>query len=512
MKKLIIFALAALLAADCGTAFAAKKAAPDWAPAQTENKHVVAAPQDPRLTSGDWTALAAIYPIPGAKAQSSEALTPELLSSWWNLFGDETLTKLITKALDANRNLAASRARVTEARASLGVSRANLLPWLDTSNYWNNGRTPAAAGGSGSDGNLYRLGLDASWEIDIFGGTRATVKAKKANLEAQYAALYSTWTSLASEVAINYISLRTLQERLDIAKYNLGLQMNSVEIQQSKVDSGLSDSLALKQAQYTMEQTRAAIPTIEASIEETKNALAVLTGEVPGALEETLAAKGPIPAFAERALVGIPANAIRQRPDIRQAERLLMAQLMRKKAAQKDLWPKFYLTGSIGTEGTNWGSLFEGPAKLYSFMPRISWPIFHAGAIRNNIKVQDATAQQLLNSYEQTVLTATGEVRNAISAYLQEYEKSASLKRGVEAALAALDIANDKYANGIVDFTTVIAAQSSLTSLSESYAISRGKISTTAVQLFKALGGGWLPMDEAEKAMAEAEAAAKKKK
>ena len=465
---------------------------------------------DIRLKEVSWTELAGAYPIPAVSPDISPALTPERLASWWDAFGDPQMTALVKRSLENNRTLAAARARVTEARASLGVSRAALLPWLGSTDFWNNGRTPVEAGGSGNGGSLYKLGLDASWEIDVFGGQRAKVEAQRATLEAQYAALYSAWTSLAAETAMDYISLRTLQERLAIAEYNLGLQKSTVELQQSKVDSGLSDSLALKQAQYTMEQTKAMIPNIEAAIEQTMNALAVLTGEIPGTLEEELAPKKPIPRLDGREYIGIPANAIRQRPDIRQAERLLVAQLARKKSAQADLWPKFYLTGSIGTEAGNWGSLFGGPAKLYSFMPQISWPIFHAGAIRNNIKAQGAIAEQLLASYEQTVLSAVGEVRDSLSANVKEYERSESLRRGVEAAQAALDVANDKYANGLVDFTNVINAQRSLTSLSEEYVISQGQISANAVALFKALGGGWQPMEEAERALAEAAKKAKK--
>ena len=465
---------------------------------------------DIRLKEVSWTELAGAYPIPAVSPDISPALTPERLASWWDAFGDPQMTALVKRSLENNRTLAAARARVTEARASLGVSRAALLPWLGSTDFWNNGRTPVEAGGSGNGGSLYKLGLDASWEIDVFGGQRAKVEAQRATLEAQYAALYSAWTSLAAETAMDYISLRTLQERLAIAEYNLGLQKSTVELQQSKVDSGLSDSLALKQAQYTMEQTKAMIPNIEAAIEQTMNALAVLTGEIPGTLEEELAPKKTIPRLDGREYIGIPANAIRQRPDIRQAERLLVAQLARKKSAQADLWPKFYLTGSIGTEAGNWGSLFGGPAKLYSFMPQISWPIFHAGAIRNNIKAQGAIAEQLLASYEQTVLSAVGEVRDSLSANVKEYERRESLRRGVEAAQAALDVANDKYANGLVDFTNVINAQRSLTSLSEEYVISQGQISANAVALFKALGGGWQPMEEAERALAEAAKKAKK--
>lgn len=497
MKKLAICTISALIMLTAGTAFAAK------AEPQLSSRDI-------QIKNGEWTMLAQLYPVPAVSSDLSQELTAERLASWWNVFNDPMMTELILESLENNKDLAAARAKVTEARASLGISQAKLLPWLDSTNFWNSGRTPVQAGGTGSGANLYKLGIDASWEIDIFGGQRASIKAQRATLEAQYAALYSTWTSLASEVAMNYISLRTLQERLAIARYNLALQQDTVDIQQSKVDSGLADSLALKQAQYTMEQTKAGIPNIETSIEQVKNALAILVGEVPGTLEEKLTDKQPIPKISGTEFIGIPANAIRQRPDIRQAERRLVAQLARKKSAQADLWPKFYLTGSIGTEAGNWGSLFTGPAKLYSFLPRISWPIFHAGAIRNNIKVQGAIAEQLLAAYEQTVLSAVGEVRDSLSANVKEYERNESLKRGVEAAQTALDVANDKYANGLVDFTNVINAQRSLAALSEEYVISEGKISTNAVKLFKALGGGWQPMEEAERALAEAAKQAKK--
>ena len=466
--------------------------------------------QDVQMKNGSWTELAQLYPVAYVEQNVSEELTPEKLASWWDVFGDPTMTELITRALEKNRDLASARASVKEARYQLGISEANLLPWLDANGSWNNARVPVEAGGSGSAAQYIGLGLDATWEIDIFGGQRASVRAQRATLESQYAMLYSTWSSLAAEVAMDYISLRTLQEQLDIANYNVGLQEDTVSIQQSRADAGLADSLTLNQAQYTLEQTRATIPTILASIEQTKNALAILTGEIPGTLEEELAEHKPVPRVESTALIGIPANAIRQRPDIRQAERALAAQIARKKAARADLWPKFYLTGAIGTQAHE-GSLFNGPGKMYSFMPQISWPIFHAGAITKNIKVQGAKAEQLLAAYEQTVLNAVGEVRDALSDNVQEYERNARLKSGVDAAQTALDLANEKYSNGLVDFTNVINAQSALASLSEQYVLSGGQISTNAVRLFKALGGGWKPLDEAERALAEAAAAKKKK-
>ena len=485
MKKIIIAAAAAATIAISPLAsFAAEKPV----------LSVPAASGDVQLSEGRWTELAARYPIPSVSGDIKNAPTPEILSSWWDSLGDETLTQLIRTALENNRDLASARSRVTEARYALGISKAALLPWLDSTNFWSKSRTPVEAGGSGRSGEMYKLGIDASWEIDIFGGRRQTVKASMATLEAQYAALNSAWVSLSSEVAVNYISLRTLQQRLIIAKDNLALQQDTLNMLQSRYDAGLSNALALSQAQYTLEQTRSSIPPIETNIEATKNGLAVLTGLVPGALEETLREAQPIPQADMSVMVGIPANALRQRPDIRAAERRLVAQIARKKSAQADLWPKFYLVGSIGTESLTSGSLFEGPNKLYSFGPQITFPIFHWGAIRKNIKVQRERQAQALNTYEQTVITAVSEVRNAITAALQERQRNASLKTGVEAARTALDVANDQYRNGLVDFNNVISAQRALLSLSELYVNSSGQITTDAVQLFKALGGGWAPI------------------
>jgi len=454
---------------------------------------------DIELRNGEWTELAKSYPIPAVSGEEiSDKLTPQILASWWKTLGDETLTQLIEMSLRNNRDLASARAKVTEARAALGINKAAVLPWLDTTDYWTRGRTPVEAGGTGNAVNLFRLGIDASWEIDVFGGQKQTIKAGAASLEAQYASLHATWVTLSSEVALNYLTLRTLQERLDIAEKNLSLQNDTLEMLQSRFDAGLSDELALSQAKYTMEQTRAAIPPIETSIEEVKNTLAVLTGSVPGSLEDMLKDQKPLPEPADKDFIGIPANAIRQRPDIRASERQLAAQIARKKSAEADLLPKFYLLGSIGTEALDTGSLFEGPAKLYSFGPQITWPIFHWGAIKNNIRVQGARQEQYLAAYEQTVLNAVGEVRNALTSGIQERRRNEALARGVAAAKVALDVADDKYKNGLTDFNNVISAQRALLTLSEEYAISQGQVVSNMVRLYKALGGGWEPLSESE--------------
>lgn len=452
---------------------------------------------DPAALGEDtWIDMAQKHPFASLSDTELSSPDPEMLSKWWESLNDEILTQLVEWSLESNRDLASARSKVSEARAALGISRADLLPWLDNTDYWYRTRTPAETGGRGEGTDIYRLGLDASWEIDIFGGKRAAVKAGMASLEAQYASLHAAWVSLSAEVAINYLTLRTLQERLEIAEDNLQLQEETTEMLRSRVEAGLSDYLALSQSGYTLEQTKAQIPPIKNSIEEVKNSLAVLTGRVPGDLDEVLSEKKPLPVLDLKMMVGIPADTIRQRPDIFAAERQLAAQLARKKSAQADLWPKFFLLGSIGTEAVDSGSLFEGPNKSYSFGPKIVWPIFHGGAIRNNIRVQTARQEQYLAAYEETVLRAVAEVRNALTAGAEERRRNEALRRGTEAARDALDVANDKYKNGLTDFNNVLDAQRALLSLQEAKAVSDGQIASELVKLYKALGGGWAPLSE----------------
>lgn len=464
----------------------------------------VPAPKDAELEAGDWTTLSKRYPMSylASDGEVPEAPSPEILATWWDTLGDETLTQLIQYSLENNRDLISARAKFKEARAALGISKSAVLPWLDSSNTLTRSKTGKNGSSTGSQVgpiDFYSLGIDASWEIDIFGGQAQNIKASTADLQAQYGALHNAWVTLSSEVAIDYTSLRTLQKRLQVAENNLALQMDTVDLLQSQYDSGLKDELALSQAKYTMEQTRSTIPPLRTSIEETMNALAILVGQVPGSLEEMLGEYKPLPKPEAVNLVGIPANSLRQRPDIYSAERQLVAQIARKKAAKKDLWPKFNLLGSIGLESfTTTRGLSTSDGESYSFGPSISWPIFHGGAIRNNIKVQTAKQEQMLAAYEQTVLKAVAEVRDALTSETQERERNQSLQRGVDSARTAYEVAQDKYKNGLTDFNNVISAQSALLALEEQYAISEGQMLSNIVRIFKVLGGGWAPLTEGD--------------
>ncbi|MDR1732204.1 MAG: efflux transporter outer membrane subunit, partial [Synergistaceae bacterium] len=481
MKKMAKFGLAVLILTLVGTLVPAGSA--EAKPKKTQEPVVS---RDLELDAGNWAALVRRYESPWYALDDLTPPSPKLLESWWETFEDETLTRLIHLALKNNRDLQAARSRVTEARAALGISRAARMPWLTNADSWGRSESPADVGGTGHPVELWRLTVDATWEIDIFGGRRLETKAAQADLEAQYAALHGAWVSLSSEVALNYLSLRTLQERLRIAEANLSLQTETLDMVRSRYDAGLSDSLALSQAQFTTEQTRASIPPLETSLESTLNTLAILVGEVPGSLSDELGRPGPLPKVPGAKLLGIPAEALRQRPDVRRAERQLLAQIARKKSARTDLWPKFRLTGAIGFTTPGSGSLFDADSKLWSFGPQISLPIFHAGAIRKNIQVQTARQEQYLLAYEQTVLGAVAEVRNALTANVQEYRRNDSLRSGLEAARNALFTADDKYRNGLTDFNNVITAQRTVLTLEEACAVSEGQKLSNVVRIFKA--------------------------
>lgn len=443
-----------------------------------------------------WTELSTKYENSYFDNKIQKNISSEVLSNWWLVLEDETLTQLINLSLSNNKNLQEVRAKVTEARAALGISKAELLPWLDSNNGWERKQTSDNSPNQSGIANVYKLGIDASWEIDIFGGNRYKVDAATADLQTQHAQLHAAWVTLTSEVAINYLSLRTLQERLSIAEANLSLQENTVQLLQSKYNNGLIDGLGLNQAKYTASQTKSTIPTIKISIEETLNNLAVLTGQLPGSLEKILIEKKALPNIDEMIYVGIPAEALRQRPDIQAAEYQLEAQIARTKSARADLKPKLILFGSIGLESVSSGSLLSSASKGFSIGPQISFPIFHAGAIRKNINVQSAKEEQYLAAYENTILNAVAEVRNTLTAISQETEKNISLEEGVQTASLALEIAQEKYNNGLIDFQNVLDAQRSLLSLQDQYAISKGQKISNLVALFKALGGGWKPLTE----------------
>ena len=458
---------------------------------------------DEAIRNGDWLGLVSKYDNEFAKQSDDDSeLSNETLADWFTRMDSDTLTQLVLRAFENNRNLVSARARVQEARAALGISNAAALPWLDSAASWAYYQSSDNSAQRGTLSKTTRLGIDAAWEIDIFGGVGLKTEAAEANLESSYAALHSVWVTLSSETALSYISFCTLRERLNIAERNLALQEESLSLLTSQYKAGLRDSLAISQASYTVEQTRSSIPLLKISMENVLNALAILTGEAPGSLEYFLRERHDLPKlFKEDEFTGIPADTLRQRPDVRAAERALAAQIAMRKSAERDMLPRFFLLGSIGLETLD-GSLFSGNSVGFSFGPRITLPIFHGGAIRRNIEVQTAKEEQMLAAYEGVVLAAAAEVRNALVANAQEVDRNVALRAGAASARSALEIAYDRHTSGLADYYSVIGAQTSLLSLEDALAVSDGQMTGNVIRIFKALGGGWKPFSNEEQIMA----------
>lgn len=414
---------------------------------------------------------------------------PVNLAQWWEVVGDPQMTSLIGRAVKNNLDVKQALSRIREARAARSIIKAGLSPTLDASGSVT--RSHSDTGANSGSNTLYSTFFDSLWEIDLFGGVRRSVEAADADLQASREDLHDVHVSLAAEVALNYIDLRTYQSRLAVAESNLKNQEETYELTRKRLQAGLRDELDVQQAKASMESTRSGIPTLRAGMEGSKNRLAVLLGEQPGILHKELEGSRPIPLVPRQVAVGVPADVLRQRPDIRKAEQGLAAQTARVGVATADLYPKLKLTGSIGLKSLSSGSLFTANAEGSSYGSGISWPIFDAGAIRQNIEVQSARQEQALQSYESAVLNALEEVENRLTAYAEESTRRDMLSKGADAARQAYDLAKTKYEAGLTDFTSLITTENTLLLLQDELAESTGKVTSNLVSLYKALGGGW---------------------
>jgi NodT family efflux transporter outer membrane factor (OMF) lipoprotein len=416
------------------------------------------------------------------------------LADWWTALNDPKLSDLVRRAEKGNLDLKKAKARIREARALRGQAAADLYPTLNSSGSYTRSKASQNSSATGQDtaaGDLYSVGFDASWELDIFGGVRRSVEAAEATLQANEEDWRDVLVSLLAEVASSYVDVRTYQGRIAIAEENLKAQEETYQLTVWRNQAGLSDELAVQQARYNLESTRAGIPTLRTGLEKAMNRVAVLLGEQPGKVHEELSGRESIPVAPLTAATGIPADILRRRPDIRKAERNLAAQTAKIGVATADLYPKFTLNGSIGLEALTGGKLFNWSSRNYSYGPGISLPIFDGGSIRQNIEVQSALQEQYLIAYETAVLTALEEVENALVAYSGEQKKRQALIDAASAAKQAAELAKNKYQAGLADFTGVLDAERSRLSYEDELATSEGTVTTDLISLYKALGGGW---------------------
>jgi len=424
------------------------------------------------------------------KGLSMQSTDPDTLARWWTNLNDPVLSDFMELAIVTNLDIREAQARILEARARRGISEARLFPTVDSSGAYTQRRSSENAG-SGTESKLYSAGFDAGWELDIFGGIRRAVEAADADLQAAEDDLNHVLVSLLAEIALNYVDARTFQTRIMVAETNLQNQEETYNLTRFRFEAGLIDELPVKQALYNLENTRSQLPTLRTGLEASKNRLAILIGQQPGAVHYKLDTYGDIPVPPLQLAVGVPAETLRHRPDIRRAERRLAAQNARIGAAVADLYPKFNLTGSIGLESFSSTDLFNSGSHTWRFGPGIFRNIFDAGAIRRNIDVQSALQEQALIQYESTVLSALEEVENSMVAYVQEQFRHESLITATEAAREAALLSQDRFTAGLVDFSNVLDSQRSLLSFQDQLAGSKGDITANLIRLYKALGGGW---------------------
>ena len=453
-----------------------------------------------------WDGQNAVTPAKPSKT----TIDPVTLVEWWTAFNDPTLSYLVDMAVRANLDVRLAEARIRQARAARWVAGAPLWPQVDATILYERSHNPSAAVGTagggvavrsapgGSSGGsppfreLFQAGLDASWELDVFGGTRRNLEAAGADLQAAVEDRRDVLVIMMGDVGTNYINLRGFQQQIEIARENLKAQKHNADIIQKRHDAGFVGGLDVANAKAQVATTEATIPLFESSARAAIYNLGVLLGREPAALTQDLAKAAPIPPTPPAIPVGLPSELLRRRPDIRRAEAQIHAATARIGVATADLFPRFFLTGSFGVSTSDvnkLGSLANN--KFWSFGPSVTWPIFAGGRIYWNIKIQDALQEQALLTYEKTVLTALKDVETALVAYAKQQETHKSLSVAVVNNRKAVDLATQLYLAGKSDFLNVLIAQRSLFATEDALAQSTRTVDTNLIALYKALGGGW---------------------
>lgn len=435
-------------------------------------------------------------PAPARAETTAEATTEAdeaaVLAQWWTRFNDPLLDQLIAQGLSASPDLRSAQAKLRSARASRDLAAADYYPGLSASTGATGSKaSPAVSGGSSRRTTIYDAGFDASWEPDIFGVVRQDVSAADADVAAQAATLEYARVTLVGEVARNYVELRTYQERLQIARDNASSQAETLEITQWRQQAGLATELDVEQARTSLEQTRATIPALVSNVAASQNRLAVLLGQTPGSLQERLGSARPLPAAPREIAVGIPADALRRRPDVRAAERTLAAETARVHARVAERYPSFTLSGSFGWQALTSGALGGSGTVARSLAGTLAATLFDGGRLKSRIAVQDAAQEQALIAYEQKILTALEDTENALAAYAAGREQEATRRRAAEAARNAAQLARQMYQAGLTDFQKVLDTERTRLSAEDSLATARLAVLSAVIQLYKALGGGW---------------------
>jgi NodT family efflux transporter outer membrane factor (OMF) lipoprotein len=460
----------------------------------------------PRVLIHSWLALAGLtgctvtptsigddrqLPAEWRNAGRFPVASPDLdLSRWWSRFDDPTLNKLISLALEDSPDVQTAVSRVREARANRDAQRAALFPSLDGGASGNARRSRTDDAGTFSS-NAYSAGLDASWEVDLFGRNRSSVEAATANLAAAGEDLNSVHAALAAEVAAAYTSLRANEAKLAVLKQNITTREETAQLAAWRRKAGEADALEATQSQSSLESARAGLPALEQAIGQGKNDLALLAGQSPGALDQMLSRSRGVPIPPSSLAVGIPADVLRQRPDVRTAGHQVLAAAASTRATEATKYPSLNLSGSLGLDTVSSSKLFDPESAAASIAANIASPIFDAGRIKANIEAARASEEQAVLNYRKTVLTALSDTENALIACRRSAERLTTLEKATQLAREADELARQRYEAGEIDFLDVLDSQRTLLGLEDSLLSTRTDRTTAYIRLYQALGGGW---------------------
>ncbi len=419
------------------------------------------------------------------------------LVGWWRQLGDPLLDELVAQAVAGNLELREALSRIDESRAVLGIALGGRLPDFDATSAVERSKISGELfpdlPGVGSTETTYSVGVESSWEVDVFGRVRRDIEAAGADFAATIDDYRDVLTVLQAEVAAAYVDVRTFQTRLRYAAANVETQRGSVVLTQARFEAGVVAELDVAQARRNLATTESIVPTLEEGLAASIHRISVLLGLEPRAMWERLTAQAPIPTPPDEIAAGIPADLLRRRPDLRAAERRLAAATARVGVTTAELYPQFTLHGSLTRQAFEAGQLSDGGASGWSLGPRMRWNLFDGDRVRNAIEVRDAQTERALVRYENTLLTALEEVENAFVAYDREQARRLVLQRAVDASQEAADLSRTRYVNGLVDFQDVLDSERALAEQEDNMATSEGLVSRNVIRLFRALGGGWVP-------------------
>lgn len=440
------------------------------------------------------------YPIPDQwhqqAVQGVEGGSADL-HTWWYIFNDPVLEDLIQRSRIENLDLQIAYARVMESRAFLGVASGQYWPGVDAvgsyrrSRSSENGLLAGLPVGSSDQVNLHTVGVDSSWEIDVFGRISRSVESAQATLEASTENYRDVLVSLYSQVAQRYIDVRALQARIRYAEDNIKLQQKMLTLIRNRREAELVPELDVQQAELILATTESTIPLFRQLKMQAIHRLSVLLGQPPAALYAELSRSDAVPDVPEQITAGLPAELLRQRPDVRRAERLLAAKTADIGVATAGLYPAFSLSGTFALEARQIKDMGNWDSRTWGFGPAMRWNLFDGDRIRSLIKVQEAQAEAAMADYERTVLQALEEVENAMVAFAEERQRVEALKRSVAAAQKSLELVTELYEIGLTDFQNVLDMQRSLTAQQDQLAESQGQVAKNLVRIYTALGGGW---------------------